>query len=269
MKVMIMNSVSYKYIRAITIFAFGFVLCWCVSYLLILSVQPASATIHWKGGAATDNLFISRMRNLGMKLSFGSPVTLNGNDGYYAALLADQEIPQLLKELKEKFSDLPDESIVVGKGTNAGFFTVKADDRTCSIMLIRDYNINKTILLTVTSSSELFKHPDNFLADEQGIDPIAELRPPGSKRVFSFETHSTVLAAYKSVNRNLADFYESALSAENKHGASIMTFTQAKLPDNGNFLFFDSPSGKGFVVYQICPKDNCSYSIVCSQPQQQ
>jgi hypothetical protein len=237
------------------------------SYLLLNSGTAAYATIYWNGGSATDEFFVPKLQKLGMKAVFGGPVTINSNNGHYIVMEAKQIIPELLSELKNQFSELPAENVSVGNGINGGFFTAKTNDRIFAAMLIRDYNINKTMLFTVIAPEELFQQNPGGFTDTSGADPVAELRPPGSIRVFCFETPALAFAAYKSANSNLTDFYESACNNTGIKAVSIMAFAENKLPDNGNLFFFDSSNNKGFVVYQSDPKNNCSYAIVCAQMQ--
>ena len=256
-----------NFLRSCLVILLGTAVFGGASYFLLFSIEKAQATIYWQGGSATDIFFVPRIRTLGMKAVYGGPVTMNGNDGHYVVLTAEQDVPELLKELKQKFSELPEEDVIVGKGTNAGFFTVNAGDRTCAIMLIKDDNINKTWLFAVIMPKELFHRANQLFDNESGVDPVAELRPPASKRVFCFETPAIAFAAYKSIDGDLADFYESAFSTDDMRAVSVMAFAEERLPNNGNLFFFDSSNNKGFVVYQSDPKNNCSYAIVCAQMQ--
>ena len=245
----------------------GSVVLWSTSYFLLFSVEKAHATIYWQGGSATDSFFVPKLQKLGTKAVYGGPVTINSNKGHFIVMEAKQTIPKLLSDLKNQFSEIPKSDISIGNGTNAGFFTVNAGDRTCAIMLVRDYNINQTMLFTVMAPKELFRQNSGGFTDTDGTDPVAELRPPGSQRLFCFETPTIAFTAYKSINGNLTDFYESAFSSDEIRGVSVMAFADEKLPNNGNMFFFDTCNQQGFVVYQSDIKDNCSYSIVCAQKQ--
>lgn len=262
-----MKKLIKKTFKTVVICLLGIFIFAGTSYLLLNSCSTAYATIYWNGGSATDSFFVPKFYKLGMKAIFGGPVTLNGSGGHFVVLQANQTVPELLYQLEEQFSELPPGNVSTGKGTNGAFFTARADDRICATMLIRDYNINKTLVFIIMAPAELFRHPEDPFADENGTDPVAELRPPGSKRVFCFETPAIAFTAYKSIDGDLTDFYESAFSAGDIRAVSITTFSDKKLPNNGNLFFFDSHFHKGFVVYQSSPEENCSYSIVCAQAQ--
>jgi hypothetical protein len=259
--------IIHKLLRSCLIILLGMAVLSGGSYFLLFSVEKAQATIYWQGGSATEGFFIPKLQKLGMKAIFGGPVTINSNEGHYIVMEAKQKIPELLSELRNQFSELSGNDISIGNGINGGFFTAKVADKIYALMLIRDYNINKTMVFAIIAPKELFQQNPGGFTDANGMDPVAELRPPGSTRVFCFQTSALAFAAYKSINSNLADFYESALSTDDRRGTSIMSFTKAKLPDNGNLVFFDSSVQKGFVVYQSDPKNNCSYAIVCAQMQ--
>ncbi len=238
-----------------------------VSYLALFPAGEARATIYWHGGSATDQVFVPRLGGLGMRAVFGGPVTVNSNDGYYVIMEANRDVPMLLERLEDRFADLPPENVNIGRGTQGGFFTARMDRRMCAIMLIRDFNTNKTLLFTVMAPVSLFRNPVDPFMDQGGVDPVAELRPPGSTRVFCFETPALAFAAYKCMDSSLAGFYENILSSSEARGISLMSFTNAQLPDNGNLHFFERGIQNGFLAYQSSPKESCSYAIVCAQMQ--
>jgi hypothetical protein len=257
-----------KLLRFFVILFFGAVLALGASCFLIHSAEKASAAIYWGGGQASDTFFLGKLNNLGHNAVFGGPVTINGSNGHFVVYKADASVPKILGQLKNQFSQLPSDNTTIKEGSKTGFYIAEYQQRTCALMLVNDDNIQKTWLFALMMPKELFNEtPQPFVNEDGGVDPVAELRPPGSTRVFCFETPAIAFAAYKSINGNLADFYESALSTDDRRGISIMSFTKAKLPDNGNLFFFDSSNNKGFVVYQSDPKNDCSYAIVCAQMQ--
>ena len=257
-----------KLLRTLVILCLSLCLFLSISWFLIYSVKEASAGIYWGDSTVSDSFFFDKLLNLGYKAVFGGPVVLNGENGHFAVFRINGTIPEIGEQIKNRFAQLHPDDVIVGNGSKADFIVAKCGPRTFASMLIRDDNINSTWLFVITMPTKLF-HKTNSSIDEAGMDPVQAFRPPGSQRVFCFETPSIALAAYKSIDRNLADFYESKCASDGIRAASVMAFTDAKLPNNGNIFFFDSYSDKGFVVYQSSPKDNCSYAIVCSQPQKQ
>ena len=237
------------------------------SYFLINPGSTAHASIYWNGGQTADSFFIENLCDNNTKFVYATPITVNTNDGYFVVLQTNQAVPELLEQFKDRFSHFAPENIIVGTGTNAGFFSAKVDGKISGTLLIRDQNINKTIMVALTMPDSVLKRDNSTLTDVDGIDPVIELRPPGSQRVICLETPMMTLAAYKSIDGNLTDFYESIDDNTDISAVSVMAFADKKLPNNGDLFFFDTCNQKGFVVYQSDLKNNCSYSIVCAQMQ--
>lgn len=256
-----------KILRFLVIFCFGVALVLGASYFLIHHADQASATIYWESPGVRDSFFLGKLGDLGYNATFGGPITMNGSNGHFVIYQANATVQDTLKQLKKHFAQLSPEDIHVKEDAKTGFFVAECGQKTCAWMLIRDDNINKTWLFTIIMPTELFHRTKQLFMDENGSDPVAELRPPGSTRVFCFETPALTFAAYKSIDGDLTDFYESAFDDDEIRGVSIMAFSENKLPNNGNLFFFDTSLHKGFVVFQNEPKDNYSYSIVCAQTQ--
>ena len=246
---------------------FGAVLAWGASYFLIHSIGETSAAIYWGGGTASDALFFDKLNNLGYNAVFGGPVTINGSNGHFVVYKANASVPRILGELRKQLSRSSSDNTATQEDAKTGFFIAEYQQRTCALMLVKDDNIGKTWLFAMMMQTELFHRASQPFTDENGVDPVAELRPPGSTRVFCFETPALAFAAYKSINGDLTDFYESACNNADITGVSLMTFAENRLPDNGSLIFFDAGSQKGFVAYQRDSKDSCGYAIVCAQTQ--
>ena len=260
-----MISKHDKPIRASLILGLGILLAFVTSYFLFWSVGEVHADIYWQGQRDSGAQFLETFEGFVDRVIFGGPVTLNSKDGHYLVMEADQDVPALLKQVKQTYSHLPPENISIGQGDTGGFFTVRMDQRMCACMLIRDAATKKTLLFTILAPVSLFHYPADPSMDQGGSDPVADLRPPGSTRVFCFETAGLAFTAYRCMNSNLASFYDNVLSTDELKGISIASFSNAKLPNNGNLYFFDSPANKGCVTFQTSPKENCSYAIVCAQ----
>ena len=257
----------HKMLRFFIIVFSGAVLALGVSFFLLHSAEEASAAIYWGEGRTSDTFFLDKLNKLGYNTVFGGPATINGSNGHFAVYKANTSVPNILGQLKNQFSQLSSDDTNAKEGIKTGFFIAEYQQRTCAMMLIQDDNINKTWLFVITMPKELFHRTNQPFDNENGVDPVIELRPPGSQRVFCFETPALAFAAYKSIDGDLTDFYESAFSTDEMRAVSIMAFTEERLPNNGNLLFFDTCNQKGFVVYQSDPKNNCSYAIVCAQMQ--
>ena len=257
----------HKVLRFFVILCSGAILALGTSFFLVHSVEKASAAIYWGGGKVSDTFFFGKLNNLGYNTVFGGPVTINGSNGHFVVYRADASVPKILGQLKNQFSQLSSDDTTAKEGLKTGFFIAEYKQRTCALMLIQDDNINKTWLFAVIMPKELFHRTNQAFDNENGFDPVAELKPPGSTRVFCFETPAIAFTAYKSIDGDLADFYESAFSTDDMRAVSVMAFAEERLPNNGNLLFFDTCNQKGFVVYQSDLKNNCSYSIVCAQMQ--
>ena len=259
------RSKPNKLIQASLIVGLGMLLAFVTSYFFFWSVGEVHADIYWQVEMNSGAFLLRRFEGCVDRIIFGGPVTLNSKDGHYLVMEADQNVSGLLKQLKQEFSTLPPENITIGQGVSGGFFTAKMDRGICASMLIRDFNTNKTLLFTIIAPVALFRYPANPYVDQDGNDPVAGLRPPGSTRMFCFETPALRFAAYRSIQSNLTDFYENALSTTEIKGISIMSSTDAILPNNGNLFFFEKGIQNGCLAFQTSPEENCSYAIVCAQ----
>lgn len=254
-----------KFYRASAIFVLGLSVFIAVSVFLANTGNRALATIYWGGGQATDSFFIEKLFDANTELVHGTPIRMNAHDGFFAVVQRDQGVPSIIDELEQRFSDLPSEDVIIGRGKDTAFFTAKADHRIIGIMLVRDRNINKTMMFAATLSDAVLYDRSDPLGDKNGTDPVAELRPPGSQRVLSLASPSFEFAAYKSINANLTNFYESTFSNNNITAVSVNALKDNKFPNTGDLFYFDSGIKMGFVLYQSDPKNGCSYSVVCTQ----
>lgn len=254
-----------KPIRGSLIAGLAFMLVYLTSSFVFWSVQDVYADIHWQSQGSYGTQFLETFEPFVDRVVFGGAVRLNSHDGYYLVMEADQDVSTLLTQVEQVYSNLPPENISIGRGDQGGFFTVKINQRMCACMLIRDGNTNKTLLFTLLAPASLFRYPVDPYVDQGGGDPVAELRPPGSTRVFCFEAGGLGFSAYRCMSSNLTTFYDNIFSTDEFRGISIASLADTKLPKNGNLFFFDTQTKKGIVTFQTSPEENCSYAIVCTQ----
>ena len=116
-----------------------------ISMLAIYSAQPAYATIYWDGGSASDGFFVPKLNKLGMNAVFGGPVTMNGNDGHYIVLQAEQNVPDMLNQLKDQFPELSEKDISTGNIDSDALYCFHQREQfhqgdSCSYLIIKIFS---------------------------------------------------------------------------------------------------------------------------------
>ena len=236
-----------------------------VSWYLLQSLDsPVQAEVYWHGhSAGNGSSFLDRLKGTPAQVLHAAPVAINGKDGYYIAMRSKKAVPEILKELKKRFLFDPDQPVQTGSGWPGGFLIANDGDWTCAMLLIRDHRSKETLMLSVIAPRDLFTKKRGEFEDVDGSDPMAQLRPPASQRVFSFVIGNVRYAVYRSSQRTLAAFYENRLPDLGIRNVSVQAGAGKRLPNDGNLFFFDVGGRGGFVAYQSSLDQNESYAIIC------
>jgi hypothetical protein len=228
------------------------------------AVREARAEVYWRSGTAgADSAFLERLKGAPLKVLHAAPVNINGEGAIYVAMQSSKGVPELLSDLKERFLFNPDEPPQVGVGQPGGLLIAYSGGHACVMLLIRDHRANETMVLSLIAPRELFTKQSGQFGDVDGVDPVSELRPPHSQRVFGFQLGGVQYAVYKSSQSTLDAFYANRFEELDMRHVAIRPKVGMRSPDQGNLFFFDARGRGGFVAYQSHVSTNTSYAIVC------